>query len=87
MKTYAIGLDERVYTNGEHFYIAPCGSCHILQLDGRENIHKNMDTTTGILKFMGYDNFVIIRIPSLRSRWQSWMIWKQITKNIPVILD
>jgi hypothetical protein len=30
---------------------------------------------------------VIIRIPSLRSRWQSWMIWKQITKNIPVILD
>ena len=87
MKTYAVGLDERIDTTGEHFYIAPCGSCHILQLDGRENIQKHMQSTIECMSKRGFPNFVIIHISSLLDYWQSHIIWKQIHKNIEIILD
>jgi len=87
MKTYAVGIEKRVDTSGTAYYQSPCGSCHILQLDGRKNIQKHMDTTIGILKFMGYDNFVIIRVPSFLCNWESRIIWKNIEKNLHIILD
>ena len=86
MKTYAIGIEERTGLN-KTYYINPCGSDCVLELDGRENIQKHMQSTIDCMSKRGYPNFVIIHISSLLDYWQSHIIWKQIHKNIEIILD
>ena len=83
MKTYAIGLDERV-ENGKNFYIVPCGTSAFLRLDGRENVHKHMESTIECMEKRGYKNFVVIKTDSLLDYFLSRVMYKRIEKAIPI---
>ena len=82
MKTFAVGLIKR---NDQ--YRADCGSFALLQLDGRESIQKHMESIKECMKKKGYTSFVIIRLPSLLSNWNNWIIWKEIEENLKIDLD
>ena len=83
MKTYAIGLDERV-EKGKNFYIVPCGTSAFLRLDGRENVHKHMESTIECMEKRGYKNFVVIKTDSLLDDFLSRVMYKHIEKAIPI---
>ena len=60
MERYAIGLVEM---NG--VYTIPCGSSAYIRLDARESITSNLVGLRDILSRRGYDNFVVVSVPSL----------------------
>ena len=82
MKRFAIGLVELRDT-----YTTACGSSAYIRLDGRQSITSNLVGLRDILSKRGYDNFVIVNVPSLRINvlQPKYILYRETAKNLRLV--
>ena len=82
MERYAIGLVEM-----SGMYTIPCGSSAYIRLDAREAITSNLVGLRDILSRRGYDNFVIVSVPSLRVNvlQPQYVLYRETDKKLSLV--